>query len=91
MIKAFRLVGQLKDFVSIPTPRCGRRFSTLKAANNPPAEPQDLKSPEWDVFSNPESAQESRDFRLRSVESPDGYKSVFQKVVLVEKLREVRE
>ena len=52
--------------------------------------PTDLKTPEWEVFSNPTSAQASRDFRLKAVEPPDGYTQFFDKIVLAEKLREVR-
>src|SRR5262249_60701556 len=54
------------------------------------AEPSDLKSPEWAVFSDPTSAQEGKLFKLRAVEPPDEFARYFEKVVLVEKLREVR-
>src|SRR5262249_59844817 len=54
------------------------------------AEPSDLKSPEWGVFSAPASAQEGTFFKLRAVEPPDDFARYFEKVVLVEKLREVR-
>jgi hypothetical protein len=49
-----------------------------------------LKSPEYAVFTNPASAQEPKYFKLRAVEPPDGFAAYFDKVVLVEKLREVR-
>lgn len=52
--------------------------------------PTDLREPEWQVFSNPDPARNSRDFQLRVVEAPRGYKRHFEKVVLVERLREVR-
>ena len=50
----------------------------------------DLKMPEWLMFSNPGSAPISDDFRLREVAVPDGFESNIDKVVLVERLREVR-
>lgn len=50
----------------------------------------DLRDPEWEVFSNPDPALNSRDFKLRAVEAPKGYESVLAKVVLAERLREVR-
>src|SRR5262249_36901875 len=53
-------------------------------------EPSDLKSPEWAVFSDPASAQEGTFFKLRAVEPPDESAKYFEKVVLLEKLREVR-
>ena len=42
------------------------------------------------MFSNPDPNLNSRDFKLRVVEPPKGYKHVLKKVVLAERLREVR-
>jgi hypothetical protein len=53
-------------------------------------EARDLRDPEWQVFSNPDPNLNSRDFRLRVVEPPTQYKAVLEKVVLAERLREVR-
>ena len=50
----------------------------------------DLKSPEWLTFSNPDTAAESRDFRLRRVKPPTGLEPFFEDTVLVERIREVR-
>jgi hypothetical protein len=50
----------------------------------------DLREPEWNVFSNPDPKLNSRDFKLRTVEPPKSYKSILEKVVLAERLREVR-
>jgi hypothetical protein len=52
--------------------------------------PNDLKSPEWRVFTKPASAKESRTFKLRAVDPPQEFANYFEKIVLVEKLREVR-
>src|SRR4051794_14956277 len=52
------------------------------------AQPSDLKSPEWEGFSNPGSAQESKFFKLRPVDPPDDFTKYFEKIVLVEKLRD---
>jgi hypothetical protein len=54
------------------------------------AAPEDLKQPEWQVFSAPDSAPESRDFKLKRVAPPKGYESFFEDTVLVERIREVR-
>jgi hypothetical protein len=35
---------------------------------------EDLKLPEWEIFSNPDSAAESRDFKLKRVAPPKGLK-----------------
>jgi hypothetical protein len=51
---------------------------------------EDLKLPEWHVFSNPDSAAESKDFKLRKVAPPKGFENFFEDTVLVERIREVR-
>ncbi len=53
-------------------------------------DPADLKQLEWEKFSQPESHTPSRDFRLREVATPDGFGDLLKRVVLVERLREVR-
>jgi len=51
---------------------------------------EDLKLPEWQVFSNPESAAENRDFKLKRVAPPKDFEAFFEDTVLVERIREVR-
>ncbi len=51
---------------------------------------EDLKLPEWQVFSNPSSAPASKDFKLACVAPPSGFESKFEDTVLVERIREVR-
>jgi hypothetical protein len=51
---------------------------------------EDLKLPEWQVFSNPETAAENRDFKLRKMAPPSGFESCIENTVLVERIREVR-
>ncbi len=53
-------------------------------------EPQDLREPEWQVFANPNLQLNSRDFHLRVVAPPAGYEHAIEKVVLIERLREVQ-
>ena len=53
-------------------------------------DPSDLKTPEWEVLTDPESAEKSRDFQLRVVAPPKRYAKYFEKIVLAERLREVR-
>lgn len=91
IVAAFRAIGQLKDFAKY---KDAEVWDAIEAKRNGGGqekhEPTDLKSPEWDVFSNPSTAQESKDFRLRAVDPPEGYEAYFERVVLVEKLREVK-
>lgn len=53
-------------------------------------EENDLKLPEWKVFSNPDPTRNSRDFKLSVAAPPVGYGKWIEQVVLIEKLREVR-
>jgi hypothetical protein len=50
----------------------------------------DLRDSEYKVFSTPDPALNSRDFKLRAVEPPGDYAGVLSLVVLAERLREVR-
>ncbi len=51
---------------------------------------RDLKTPEWSVFIDPSAAQRTKDFRLRDVQPPSRYSKYFERIVLAERLREVR-
>lgn len=51
---------------------------------------RDLKTPEWQIFSNPDTNINTPEFRLREVSPPQGYESFFTRTVLVERIREVR-
>lgn len=53
-------------------------------------EPTDLKTPEWRVFSQPDSCPPAPDFLLTPVAPPRGFEQPFKKVVLAERLREAR-
>jgi hypothetical protein len=61
-----------------------------KAGGEDDNESHDLREPEWAVFSDPDPSLNNRDFRLKVVEPPKDYRKVIEKVVLAERLREVR-
>jgi hypothetical protein len=54
------------------------------------ADPLDLKGPEWEILTHPDASPSTDDFRLRAVDAPAGFENVIERVVLVERLREVR-
>jgi hypothetical protein len=56
----------------------------------PTAGAEDLKTPEWEVLSAADPANQTSDFRLRKVAPPLGFESYFEDTVLVERIREVR-
>lgn len=91
VLKAFRLIGKLKDFAKYDDDQIWTAIQKKIEGNQEEIEdPDDLKSPEWKVFSNPNSAKESRTFKLRAVDPPTDFAKYFEKIVLVEKLREVK-
>jgi hypothetical protein len=91
VLAAFRLIGQMKDFSKYSDDQIWKAIKKKQENTESDVEnPDDLKSPEWEVFSNPAQAIESRNFKVRVVEPPTDYTHYFEKIVLVEKLREVR-
>jgi hypothetical protein len=53
-------------------------------------DPADVKQPEWAIFATPGQQPTSSDFHLREVAVPAGFAPQIARVVLVERLREVR-
>ena len=91
VLNAFRQIGQLKDLSKYTDDQIWNKLQELRLGTpDDHHDPDDLKSPEWRVFSNPANATESRTFKLRTVDPPSDYSQFFDKIVLVEKLREVR-
>lgn len=92
ILKAFRAIGQLSAFAEYDDEQV---WDAIQARRNDKQrgngdEVPDLKGPEWEVFSRPESAELTEDFQLRRVKPPKAYNDLIQDVVLVERLREVR-
>lgn len=91
VLRAFRAIGQLKDLSQYTDDQLWGKLEEKRADTGAEDEdPDDLKSPEWKVFTNPTNAKESRSFKLRLVDPPQGFAQYFDKIVLAEKLREVR-
>lgn len=91
VLAAFRDIGQLKDLSKYDNARIWEAIQKkIQASDVAVDDPDDLKSPEWQVFSNPSKVVPSRTFTLRTVEPPMEFDHHFEKIVLVEKLREVK-
>lgn len=90
VLEAFRQIGQLKAFVTYSDTEVWDAIEARRAGEDEGHEPQGLRDPEWQVFSNPDPALNGRNFRLREVAVPQGYDGLFERVVLAESLREVR-
>ncbi len=89
-VALLRKVGMLTAFVDYSDEAVWEAIQKRRAAGGAGDEPTDLKGPEWAVFSQPSSVAGGDDFRLRQVAVPQGFEGVLDKVVLVERLREVR-
>lgn len=50
----------------------------------------DLKTPEWELFSDPSRLSPGEVLRLEDLGGPSGFEKLIKRVVLVDKLREVR-
>lgn len=95
VLNAFQLTGQLGAFSKFSLPQIWdavERKRAQAAAEATTASPQllDLKLREWEVFSNPNVRLTLPDFRLRVVSVPTSYQRAISKVVLVERMREVK-
>ena len=87
-LKAFRLTGQLNAFTQYTDDQLWKAIQTRKAGAVPEA--ADLKTPEYKALTNPSSIARSVDFRARVVSIPAAHTRWLEKVVLAERLREVR-
>lgn len=91
VVTAFRMIDKLPEFGRYSDDQIWEAVQQKREQTADPApNPDDLKSPEWEVLSNPATATASRNFKLRSVPAPTDYSSFFEQIVLVEKMREVR-
>lgn len=81
--------GEFQEFIKYSVEDVWKTIEAIQQGQDDP-DPQDLKTPEWEVFSLSVPTQKSPDFQLRAVAPPVGYEPYFSKTVLVERLREVR-
>jgi hypothetical protein len=84
-------ISQLRDLSEYNAAEIWQAVQAKKTATPDESdEPSDLKTPEWEVFIDPDSAEKGRDFQLRIAPPPKRYAKYFEKIVLAERLREVR-
>lgn len=90
-IELLRSIGQLKSLIEYSNEQIFDKVEAKRQAGEADLETIaiDLKTPEWQVLSQPLPERESPDFKLRVVPAPDGYDKFLENVVLVERLREV--
>jgi hypothetical protein len=86
-LRASNLLGPLADFTDAQVWAAIKRRSA--GAPSTQEDPSDIKGPEWVLLSQPDPANNSRDFRVREVPPPAAFAHLIERVVLVERLREV--
>lgn len=90
VLAAFRAVGNLRGFEEFDDGAVWQAIVTKRSGAGAVVENIDLKEPEWQVFSMPDPSRNATDFELTPVAPPVGFEAYFEKVVRVERLREVR-
>lgn len=90
VLAAFRAVGNLRGFEEFDDTAVWQAIVTKRSGAGAGVENTDLKEPEWLVFSMPDPSRNATDFELMPVAPPVGFEAYFEKVVRVERLREVR-
>lgn len=91
IVTAFRKIGQLTAFAEFSDAGIWVAIQKKRGAQILPSdETEGLKVAEWESFSKPDPARNSQDFQLRAVAAPRGYEPFIERVVLAERLREVR-
>lgn len=92
-IQLLRQIGQVEQFAAYSDAAIWQKVEARRTAMEQEEEdstPVSLKVPEWHVLSHPESAPITRDFKVTPIAPSLGYERVIERVVLVERLREVR-
>ncbi len=90
-IELLQSISQLRDLSEYTPAEIWQAVQAKKNATpHDSGDPSDLKTPEWDVFTDPDSEEKGRDFQLRIAQPPKRYAKYFERIVLAERLREVR-
>jgi len=92
ILAAFRQTPLLREFSEYSDDDIWKAIDEKRKADNEKTDENasDLKTPEWEAFSNPTSVDCSPDFELHEMESPGFLSDKFERIVKVDKIREVR-
>ena len=86
-IDLLKQLGVLQHFATYTTDEIWEKIEEKKHQSLSEDAPPSLKTPEWQVLSNPTLAPSARDFKVTAVPPPQGYEDYLEQVVLVERLR----
>jgi hypothetical protein len=85
-----RAMGNLKGLEAYTDDKVWVAIEGKRNGSASQDEDANLKLPEWLILSSADPARNAKDFQLTPVAPPQGFESYFEKVVRVERLREVR-
>ena len=84
-----RRTNQLGRAVAYGDAEIWEAIEAIRNRDKTEMDTEDLKGPEWQVLSDPETAPESGDFRVTESAAPEGFENFLAPTVLVERIREV--
>ncbi len=92
VLEAFRKTPLLQSFAEYSDDQLWEAIQNKRTASNSEDEQESLglKIPEWQTFIEPDPDRNTNDFLLKVVAPPIGYENLISKIVLAERLREVR-
>lgn len=88
VVTGLRIGKQLNAFGAYSDEQIWKAIEVRKAGATPEA--SDLKAPEYRALTNPAGVSRSTDFRAREVQPPVAHQRWLERIVLAERLREVR-
>ncbi|MGH7307072.1 MAG: DrmB family protein [Candidatus Rokuibacteriota bacterium] len=90
ILAAFRQIGQLAAFTKYTDDELWAAIEGRRHQQGGGAAAGDLKLPEWELLSQPDPERNTHDFLVKPGAPPSQYEARLARVVLVERLREVR-
>ncbi|MBB0026124.1 DUF1998 domain-containing protein [Ralstonia pickettii] len=90
VLVAFRAAGNMRGLEEYDDAKVWEAIQVRRSDSAKQEESSNLKEPEWQVFSTADPTRNTVDFELTPVAPPVGFEAFFEKVVRVERLREVR-
>jgi hypothetical protein len=92
VLKYVAAPSRMPWFIGFSIDEIWEAIQTRKSLQASPghAQIQDLKEPEWDILTHPDTAGMTDHFKLHKVAPPKGFEAWFEDTILVERIREVR-
>lgn len=90
LLATFQSMGELQDLASYSLEEIWKVVEAKRDGVKVEETKQDLKTPEWLAFSQPDPLKNMSEFQLNPLAPPEGFADYFTQTVLVERLKEVR-